>query len=208
MIIVYCRLIEERREVLKILNSMGAIWDLGDGSNRKVQACDITNCAAHGRIYYVINDDSNPIKIQRRDIAPRGLTLSAADFIKVHADKLKKKEESFVEPHYPFALDGNPIELEKGSNQWYRQISCTATNVILNAPVITHWRNGSANAFRLAAIINGREKPYVGTPNGSTTGPLFVRVAAPEKVVKMTKAELQKLIAEKLGANVVLQIEE
>ena len=133
MIIVYCRLIEERREVLKILNSMEAIWDLGDGSNRKVHACDITNCAAHGRIYYVINDDSNPIKIQRRDIAPRGLTLSAADFIKVHADKLKKKEEPFVEPYYPFALDGNPIELEKGSNQWYRQISCTATNVILNA---------------------------------------------------------------------------
>lgn len=206
MITIFCRLLEERREVLNILHSMGAVWNR-QGTllhGKKVQPCDITNVAPHGRIYYVINDSNNPIEVRRVDLSPRGPIMNAADFIKVHTSKNEKLVADFSEPLYPFDLIGDPIELEKGSNMWYRQINPDTENVILQKPVLARWRS-STNMFNIAAIIKGREKPFVGTPNGSTPGPLFVRVAAPKNVVKMTKKELEALVAEKLGKNIILE---
>lgn len=206
MITVFCRLLQERRNVLSILQDEGAIWM---PSAKRVLVNDIINVNPSGRIYYLINDKASPMTVARYDSCPggrRGSYIAANDFIKIHA---AKKTEKVVDPNwkpvYPFELVGDPVELEKSSNQWYRQVS-TAKDIVLPGVVEARWRGGGV--FPLMAIISKRQKPYIGFPNGSTPGPLFVRVPTPEKVVKMTKAELQKLVVEKFGANAVLQIAE
>ena len=200
MIVVFCRLLEERRNVLRILQNEGAMWR---ACARRVVVNDVVNVNPSGRIYYVIDDNASPMTVERHDSCPRGPHITANDFIKIHA---AKKTEKVIPSSYPFELVGDPVELEKGPNKWYRQVS-TAKDIILPNAVEATWR-GANTTFPLMAIISKRQKPYIGFPNGSTPGPLFVRVPRPQKVVKMTKAELQKLIAEKFGINVVLQIAE
>jgi hypothetical protein len=147
--------------------------------------------------------------VVRHDTCPHAPYITASDFIKVHEAKKKTAVDPSFNPYwkpvYPFELVGDPVELEKGSNKWYRQVS-TAKDVVIHGVVEAKWRGGGV--FPLMAILSKRQKQYIGFPNGSTPGPLFVRVPAPEKVVKMTKAELQKLVVEKFGANAVLQIAE
>lgn len=192
MIVVFCRLLEERRNVLRILQNEGALWR---GWGGRVVVNDAVNVNPSGRIYYVIDDNASPMTVERHDSCPPRPHVTANDFIRL-----------YIPSSYPFELVGDPVELEKGSNKWYRQVS-TAKDIILPNVVEATWR-GANTTFPLMAIISKRQKPYIGFPNGSTPGPLFVRVPSPQKVVKMTKAELQKLIAEKLGNNVVLQIAE
>lgn len=201
MIVVFCRLLEERRNILRILQNEGAVWRGAWRGGLNVNDVDFVNPS--GRIYYVIDDNASPMTVERHDSCPHGPYITASDFIKLH---VAKKTEKVIPSSYPFELVGDPVELFKGSNKWYRRVS-TAKDIILPNAVETTWR-GANTMFPLMAIISKRQKPYIGFPNGSTPGPLFVRVPAPEKVVKMTKAELQKLIAEKFGTNVVLQIAE
>lgn len=199
MIVVFCRILGERRSVLSILQNEGAIWL---PSAKRVVVNDIVNVNPSGRVYYQIDDNASPMTVARHDTCPRGPYINAEQYIKIHQ---AKKTEKPIPSSYPFKLVGDPVELEKGSNQWYRQVS--ATGDLIFEPVEAKWR-GANTTFPLMAILSKRQKPFIGFPNGSTPGPLFVRVPAPEKVVKMTKAELQKLIAEKFGSNAVLQIAE
>jgi hypothetical protein len=207
MIVVFCRLLGERRSVLSILQNEGAIWL---PSAKRVVVNDVINVNPSGRVYYKIDDTASPMTVVRLDSCPIGPHITASDFIKVHEAKKKTAVDPSFNPSwkpvYPFELVGDPVELEKGSNKWYRQVS-TAKDVVIPGVVEAKWR-GANTSFPLMAILSKRQKPYIGFPNGSTPGPLFVRVPAPEKVVKMTKAELQKLVVEKFGANAVLQIAE
>lgn len=199
MITVFCRIKSERDDVLKILERQKAVWTgMTGGGQPPVKATSQFSIPASGRIYFIIDDSDRPWKVTFTALQPKTPFMNAVDFIHVH------KFDLVVAPEvYPFDLVGEPVELTKGN--WFRQVS-TAKNFILEKPVQACYRGG--NTFGIIACIKGREKPIVGSPNGSAVGDLFVKVKAPEKIVKMTKADLQKLVAEKFGSNAVLQIDE
>lgn len=198
MITVLCRLTSERESVLKILESENAIFAKLNGFiNVPVKAKSKIPITASGRVYISI-DDTVPYRTVHVELtAPKRPILSAQEFIN---DNHLKREA--IPEVYPFKLEGDPIELTKGC--WYRKVS-TSENFILDKPVKACYRGG--NTFGIIACIKNREKPIIGSPNGSSVGDLFVKVKTPEKIVKMTKAELQKIISEKFGSNCILQID-
>ena len=192
---IYCKLKNEREKVLEILVKDGYVWANGQTIHPKSRQY----VPASGRMYLEPGLTPGGKKVvsfchhKKKDVA----LISGNDFISQNILKSAEPKKS-----YPFKLvDAPAVELKKGA--WFKRI-CPYQDIILPSAVEAYFRSGEK--FNLIAVIKSRENMFIGTPNKSTNGMLFVPVDAPKVVKELTHADLQALVAEKYGSNVVLKI--